>query len=163
MTVNFNEDRWVPTRRNGQDYYLSYSCVDTELVGKPEEQAKTKHGDVTIGISRTLASMWGLENQNLQKVLFEYGKRHIETMVSQKALSEKSEIRLTSTNTPQKCPFDPSRINVEFGVPFEFRQPTESTLAKAQESSLPFQIVTTRDNINAVFLLHHRNMKTYRL
>lgn len=151
ITVKFTNDEWLPVTRDGSDYRLCYSFVDSKLVDKPEESFHTKQGQIIIGISGTLETMWGLNRDGLQKVLFEYGKRHLETMISEGAMVERTEVQLTTASAPKQCPFDPKRINILLGTPFEFLLPSENPLAGAKPSSLAFQIVDLRDSINAIF------------
>lgn len=151
ITVRFNNDEWLPVTRDGRDYLLHFSYVDSKLFDKPEEEFYSKNGRIVIGISGTLQAIWGYQNANLRKVLFGYGKRHVENMISEGALVEQTEIQLTSTNAPQKCPFDPVRINLSFNKPFEVKLPLENPLVSAKSASLAFQIVDLRDSINAIF------------
>jgi len=72
-------------------------------------------------------------------------------MVSEGVLVAQTEIQLTSTNAPNRCPFDPNRINLEFEKPIEFILSVENPVSSAEPSSLGFKIVELRDNINAIF------------
>ena len=151
ITVRFRNDEWLPVTRDGSDYLLRYSFVDSDLLGKPEEESQTQDGYIIVGISRTLTSIWGLNRDDLRKVLFEYGKRHIGDMISEVAMGDRTELQLTTANSPKKCPFDPKRIDIAFNKPLGFAGPIENPVASAGPSSLAFQIVGLRDSINAMF------------
>jgi len=151
ITVRFLNDEWLPVTRDGSDYLLRYSFVDSELFDKPEEESQTQDGYIIVGISGTLTSMWGLSRDDLRRVLFEYGKRHIRDMISEGAMSTRTELQLTTANSPKKCPFNPKRINLAFNTPLSFAGPVENPVASAGPSSLAFQIVDLRDAINAIF------------
>lgn len=151
VTVVFTRDRVLPITRDGIDYELDYGFVPTHLVGTPEEAHETKTGTVSVGISRTLTSMWNLDGDPLRKVLYEHAKRHVHAKAEEAALGGRSEIQLTSATAPSSCPFDPARIRPTLNQPFEVRIPTRNPMAAAEPSSLPSQIIDLRDSINAIF------------
>ncbi|MBL7177419.1 MAG: hypothetical protein ISS66_16470 [Desulfobacteraceae bacterium] len=151
ITVRFLNDEWLPVTRDGSDYLLRYSFVDSDLLDKPEEESQTQDGYIIVGISGTLTSMWGLSRDDLRKVLFEYGKRHIGDMISEVSMGARTELQLTTANSPKKCPFDPKRIDIAFNTSLSFAGPLENPVASADPSSLAFQIVGLRDAINAIF------------
>lgn len=151
ITIQFANDEWLPRTRDGIDYLLRYSFVDSEFVGKPDESFLTTQAHIVIGISGTLNSMWGLSENNLRKVLFEYGKRHVETMISEGTLANQTELQLTTFSAPAQCPFDPDRIDLSFDSPLEYSFSSENPLSSAESTSIAFQIVDLRDSINAIF------------
>jgi hypothetical protein len=104
-----------------------------------------------VGISYSLVSTWGLNTNDLRKVLFEFGKRHIETMTSEGVIAEQTELQLTTFNSPSKCPFDPNRIDIVLDKAFKFQMPQDNPVAEASTSSLAFQIIDLRDSVNAIF------------
>lgn len=151
VTVTFTNDEWLPVMRDGFDYQLCYSYVPSDLVGQPEEAAETRHGTVLVGISRTLSSIWGLEREDLRKVLFEYAKRHVKDKAEEDSLGGRSEVQLTTASAPKRRPFDPARIQLQFDTPVHFEMPQKNPLAAAAPASLPSQIIDLRDSINAIF------------
>jgi hypothetical protein len=90
VTVTFTQGQWLPVTRDGLDYQVHYSYVSSDLVGQPEEEATTKSGTVLVGISRTLSSVWNLTGEDLQRVLFEYAKRHIAAKAEEGSLGGQS-------------------------------------------------------------------------
>jgi hypothetical protein len=151
VTVTFNQDQWLPVTRDGLDYQIHYSYVSSDLVGQPEEETETKSGTVLVGISRTLSSMWNLEGENLQRVLFEYAKRHIAAKAEEGSLGGHSELQLTTASAPGECPFNPARIHLDFNKPFQFEIPNSNPIAIAESTALPSQIIDLRDSINAIY------------
>jgi hypothetical protein len=150
-TLRFTGDRWLTKTRDGLDYELSYSIVDTDLVGKPEEESQTRHGTIRVGISGTLSSCWDIDQEELRKVLFEYGQRRIVDKVLESTLGGREELELTTANTPTKCPFDPARIKVLFDSAMEFPLQPEPNIATGHFPETAADIIDLRDNINALF------------
>jgi hypothetical protein len=151
VTVTLTGDRVLPDTRDGIDYELYYNFVATRLAGEPDEAQRTGRGSVSVGISRTLSSMWDLRGEALRRVLYEYAKRHVEAKAEEDALGGSSEIQLTSGTAPESCPFDPARVRLVFNQPLEFQVPRTNPMAGAEPSALPSQIVDLRDSINAIF------------
>ena len=151
ITIRFIDDEWLPVTRDGLDYILRYSFVDSEFVGKPDEAFLTTQAHIVIGISGTLNSIWGLSKDDLRRVLFEYGKRHNERMISEGALVDQTELQLTTFGAPSQCPFDPERVNLSVNSHLEYSFSPKNPLSSAEPSSLAFQIVDLRDSINAIF------------
>lgn len=111
MRLNCNESRPLPETASAIKYEFHFSVVDTSLVGKPEEKGETKHCIIKTDISDLLiTALWELNQLEIEKVLYEYSKRHITKKLKDKTLKENEELFLTSYNCPNKCPFDPSRI-----------------------------------------------------
>ncbi len=119
-TVKFTDGRWLPTTLDGSEYELKYSVVDTDLVGEPDEFSRTTHGSIVVFISGSRAATWRLDRSSLEKVLFEYAKRYIRDKVVDNTLSEREELQLTTSTTPDECQFDPKRIEISLDEPFEF-------------------------------------------
>jgi hypothetical protein len=148
-SIRFSNFKERPTNTGlRQEYALEYSIVDTDS-GEPEDpHSKTR--EVVIGISSTLKGIWGLDAENLQKVLFEFAKRHIKDKVWDNTLSAYEEIQLTSRNAPSQCPFDPMKIEMTLESDFVFPV-TDQGLFERNTSSLAAQIIESRDNINVLF------------
>ncbi len=151
ITVQFTNVRRLPTTRDG-DFLFRYSYVNSELVGEPDEASNTQEGEVLIGISRSLVTKWKIDNdEDLTKVLFEHVKRHVRAKVDEDSLAGRTEIQLTTVNSPDKCPYDPKRVKPFLGIPFQFAIPSRNPLIYAEPSSLASQIIDLRDSINAIF------------
>jgi len=120
IAVRFQSDEWLPKSGDYSDYKLHYSFVNSDLLGKPEEESQTKNGYIKIRISGTLSAIWGFKDEDLRKILFEYGKRYIGETISKGALIDHIELQLNPYNFPEKCPFDPNQIDLNFDKPINF-------------------------------------------
>jgi len=154
-TVTFLSGEMLPLTRDGLDFSIEFSVVDSQLRGAPEEAHATTVRHIVVGISRTLESVWGLEPADRDRVLLEFAKRHIQAKIEDGTLTEREELQLTTANTPTPCPFDPRRITVEFGRPMNFLLTANNRLQATEPLSLAARIIDCRDNVNAVFHDRH--------
>ncbi len=108
-TVCFGKpsDLAIPFKNDNSQINFYFSVVDSVMIGEPEEKGATTHHRLTVSMSRKLRVNWGLENEdkNTIKVLFQYGKRHIEEKIKSGILSETEEISLSTETCPDSCPF----------------------------------------------------------
>lgn len=96
------------------------------------------HHSVTVSISGTLRSMWGFErfdngDTGLVKVLFEYARNHIVSLVQDNNLSSKENIDLRTDTAPKKNPYSPEKI----------LDPTGAKISIEIEDESPFEKVLT--------------------
>lgn len=150
IKIKFGDYRQLPITRDGLDFLFSFTIVDSQYVGSPEEFRKVEHCHLLVGISGTLDTMWGLQGLPLVKTLFELGKRHLVEKVKDGTVSSRTELQLASSNAPKKAPFDTARIpdpkGVEVFVPME-----KPRLSDNREGlQLGGEIVDILDNINAI-------------
>ena len=148
------------SRRDVTQYLFEFTVVDSSLVGEPEERSKTLYGKLFVGITIELNINWRLNDHELLKVLFEYGKRHVIQKIKDGTLSEKEELLLTTSNSPENCPFDPSRIKNPSGAKFEIEVSEEKIMENPEFQQLASSIIDTRDNINAIFHQKHKEKLT---
>lgn len=141
--------------RDASDYLFPYDLVDSTFVGVPEEQ-KTLDFDIKVGATRSLVDCWGLDNDDLIKVLFEYGKRHIIQKLKDYTLSAKEELLLSTSTAEVPCPFDPSRIPSPTGTTIEVDLVGVSFMKDQTFLQLASLIIDNRDNINAIFSNIHK-------
>lgn len=156
-TLIFEEPSCLETfsssNRDIAQYLFKFTVIDSSLIGEPEEFSKTFRSKIIVGITLELNRNWQLKDKDneLIKVLFEYGKRHVIQKLKDGTLSEREEIFLTTSNSPENCPFDPSRIINPRYVKFEVDISKEKIMQKTEFLQLAASIIDTRDNINAVF------------
>ena len=55
-----------------REIVFKYSVVDVDLIGSSQEAAHTLEGEVVVGISRTLETLWDLEPKSVNRVLLAY-------------------------------------------------------------------------------------------
>lgn len=120
IIATFQRDEWLPSTGDHFDYKLHYSFINTDFLGKPQEESKTQNGYIIIKISGNLLAGWGLNEDELRKVLYKYGNRQIGDLISKGAPIDRVELRLDSFNSPPQCPFDPKEINIIFNKPINF-------------------------------------------
>lgn len=147
----FNNPDLLPTGRDAIEYLFPYKIIEEKFEGKPEEESKTKHYRITVSITRTLDSMWNLSNSDREKILYEYGKRHVEEKFKDGSLTENEELWLSTGTHPNKNPLDPSRIQYLKSILIETSRRDESMEFNRSAFQLGSKIINSRDNINAVF------------
>jgi hypothetical protein len=112
--------------QDGIQYSFPLTVVDTTLVGAPEEKAQTQARRVIVPISRSRLVTWRLAKEDLIKVLFEYGKRHVVELAKSNALPKEYTIRfptITTISHPNStCPFDPGVIEKPTGASIHVEQ-----------------------------------------
>jgi hypothetical protein len=74
---------------------------------------------VIVAISRTRRVGWRISDADLLKILFEFGKRYIETLIKSNELPEAETIKspmITNDSHPgSECPFEPALIPSPIG------------------------------------------------
>ena len=156
QTIRFEKPYRIGPYRDAIDMIFPYTIVRSDLVGAPEEKSSSLRYNLKLGISRTLASCWDLQPDDLIKVLFEYGKRYIVELLKGNALSLDQELWLTTENYPTECPFDPVRISAPSGAAVEVDTGDKSLAIRVASSITAVAIIESRDNINALFHQKYR-------
>ena len=154
-SVSFRNPQHVPITSDATLYEFPFSVVDSSLAGAPEEETETQQHVVNVKISSTLASCWGLSKQDLVKVLFEYGKRHIDDKLKDGTLGDIEELSLNTHSHPTKCPFNPSKISDPNQATINVEISEKTLVPDQTQSQVASTIMETRDNINAIFKNKH--------
>ena len=112
MRVKFDNSIRLRETRDTIEYKFPFTVVDSSLIGKPEERYSTEKHIIKTSINGTLAGMWNLVNNliDLEKVLYEYSKRYVKDKLKEGTLRNIEKLELSTSNYPNECPFDPSRI-----------------------------------------------------
>jgi len=118
-TLTFIGFEYVPKAGDYTDIRFDFSIVDTAFVGGPEERKNTSQVKVLARISRTLEAIWKLAPPQLEKVLYEFAKRHLQDKVSDGTDSADERIDLNTSTAQQDCPYEPERISITPGSRFE--------------------------------------------
>jgi hypothetical protein len=150
-TIRFERPIKLPITRDAIEVWFSYKIIDSSIIGSPEEKSKTEDYNLTIGASRTLTSCWALDDPELIKVLFEFGKRYIVQKLKDKTLLSNEELDFTTANTQTELPFDPKKIDEPIGATYEIEVPEKSIIDNISQIELAGAIINARDNINAIF------------
>lgn len=155
-TITFTEKEFLPITKDALDVNFHFSVVDSSLVGAPEEKSAQTHHLIKVTITRTLAACWGLEPEDRDKVMFEYGKRHIIEKIKDGNLGTEEELWLSTSNYPTKCPFDPDKIENPIGARVTVKAHGTPIMQDAGQLILAGQIIDARDNINALFFQKYK-------
>ncbi|MCK4597128.1 hypothetical protein KAU04_03780, partial [bacterium] len=158
-TVRFYKPIPLPSDRDAVEYRFPFAVIDSSLIGKPEEESETSHHSIKVTITGTLAACWGFGRTEsdpvLEKVLFEYGKRHIVEKLHDGILSDKEELLLATGNQPNECPFDPSRISEPSGTSIKVPIHTKGLMQYPEQNQRAEILIERRDYINAIFKERH--------
>lgn len=98
----------TPSGQDGTVILFTFTTVNADLVGLPEETVKTAYKKMTVSISRTLRETWGHDGDDLVLMLFEIGRRKIIERLRQQG--EISDDEFVIVQQGSGCPFDPKRI-----------------------------------------------------
>jgi len=153
--VSFGEPEELPRLRDAVEFRFPFTVVDESFLGKPEVEARTTKHYVDVGASGTLIACWDVPRALLYKVLFEYGKRHVEQKSIDGALSEKEEIQLHTANAEAPCPFRATLIPEPRGQQLTIEEPRQRLMQDERFTSIAEQIIDSRDNFNALFHEKH--------
>ena len=98
----------------GDDYAVVYrfpfSAIDSELIGSPEEARVTTSHRLVVKITPSRRAAWPLSESELQKELFEIGRRVIVEKAKQGTLSPEEQVVVNASTHSSTLPFDPSRV-----------------------------------------------------
>jgi hypothetical protein len=155
-TITFTYKEYLPITKDALDVNFHFNVIDSSLVGAPEEKSVQTHHVVKVTITRTLAACWGLEPEDRDKVMFEYGKRHVIEKIKDGNLGAEEELWLSSYKVPSQCPFDPARIENPEGAIVTVRTHETPIMQDAGQVTLAGQIIDARDNINALFFQKYK-------
>lgn len=151
-TLKYLDSRIVMLGRDATEYIFYFTLIDTELIGSPEEQSSIQRLSIKSSISGTLESMWDFQDAdiNIEKVLFEYGRRHLIDKIKENSVIDKEELWLTTTTAPPKCPFDSSRIVYQTNELYNIEVGPNELMSDQNLIKIATAIIETRDYINAI-------------
>lgn len=121
-----------------------FVMVDSDLVGKPEENANTTGHVIRVYASGSLIVTWGfpgnvrgdtdsVESSNCMKILFEYGRRYVTKKLEEiGTLPVEDELRLT-TYTEGLQIMDPERIPDPLDQSYEVQVKAQPLIFKSTE------------------------------
>lgn len=128
FTITFSEPHDVTNRhQDWVQYSYPFTLVDSSLIGRPEEQSQTQERRFISGIFRSRRAGWHISDADLPKILFEFGRRHLVSLIESHQLPTDDTIRcplLSFDSHPESaCPFDPAAIQSPTGLTIEVEQP----------------------------------------
>jgi hypothetical protein len=119
ITVTLFKIITIPKAGDYDEYQFRFSAIQTDLIGGPEEAARTRRILVTARMSRSLQAIWRLEGAAVPKVLFECARRQLEERASVRGDLGDFEVDLNSYAAPRQCPYEPDRILMREGIAFQ--------------------------------------------
>lgn len=131
-------------------FYFKYIC--TNYIGKPEEDLKYKDISIEIKITKDLISQWNLHpNKDLEKILFEFGKRYIIEKIKDETIQNKERLDLNIFDQDKKCPYNPDKIENFNNYSETIYIPEKSLNNNINYNQLAIKITKKRDYINSIF------------
>lgn len=118
-TLTYLGHECLPKMGDATEIRFSFSVIDTSLIGIPEQHMNVIRRTVVVKMSGTLQATWRLQSQQLEKVAFEFAKRHLIKKVAEGTASIDEIIDLNTSTAPATCPYDPERIAMTVGDRYE--------------------------------------------
>jgi hypothetical protein len=151
FSIRFGAYKLLPSVRDAIEFIFPFSVVESIYRGSPEEALKTTNHRIKVAITGTLHACWGLDDQSLIKVLFEHGKRQIIQKLKDGSLTDAQEYTLSTSNSPHRSPFDPTKISEPVGAEVHVTIENTDLANNLNELQVGTLIVDAMDNINARF------------
>lgn len=105
----------LPKTHASECYQMHYSYRPISSGG----QADIQDGRVIACISENvLRHFWRIKGEAVEKVLYECARQHVIQLAGEGKLGGTATYELKSDTAPEKCPFDSSRIQMEFDTWF---------------------------------------------
>jgi hypothetical protein len=104
-----------PQQGNVIECHFTFSVIDTSLVGMPEELAATDVYAIVVKMSRSLQAVWKLQSAEMEKVMYEYAKRHLDEHLALGVAAFSRLLDYTTATAPLRCPYNPGSISMEPG------------------------------------------------
>jgi hypothetical protein len=128
FTLTFSEPKNVTNPgQDGVQYSYPFAMVESSYIGSPEQRFQTREQRFISSISGTRLAGWHFSDSDLPKILFEFGRRHIVSLIESRSLPEDYTIRcpmITNASHPEtECRFDPNTIQSPAGFLIQVEQP----------------------------------------
>jgi len=109
------EKNWWPKVEDDERFHFRFRKTPIEKLGRPDEESSSEYVDVNVRISGRLAyGYWKhLDRESLFKVVYQFA-------IDEGIAKQRDRLDLTSFTAPERCPYDPAKIN--FGLVFELEQ-----------------------------------------
>ena len=142
----------LSTQRDAIEFNFHFSFIDSNLIGRPEENSSTQPVTIVTSITGTLHTMWSNSDPSFDvlKVLFEFSKRHLSEKLKEGTLLPKEELWLSTATQPSASPFESKKIQMEIGKSFDVEISGAPIMENHTYMQLATNIIETRDYINGV-------------
>jgi hypothetical protein len=149
--IRFVRRVWEPKLGDSDSLSIEYEIEPVALSTGEPSSGDTDSGYITIDVSRTLQSIWGLDQPNLENFLTGFAKQYASSKVEGSSQLGNERIQLTSYNAPEVPPVDPRTLMFTFPTEFQVTIPEPDLEEVSGLIDLASNIIDARDNINAVF------------
>ena len=105
-----------------RSFLFPFSCVDTDLVGSPEEVRFTSQHRLIVTVDHHLFLPWEFADLELIKVAFEIGRRNLVEMINAATLEWEVRVLVHTGIYSGARPYDSSRIVEPEGATFEVQE-----------------------------------------
>src|SRR5262245_53134897 len=92
----FDAARLQPSFGDYIEFAFPYTMVETRHIGETDEGVHTSAQVVITRASRSLQRSWNFNEEDLVKVLFEYSRRYVVTLLNEGSLSSREHLKLDS-------------------------------------------------------------------
>lgn len=107
---------------DSRGFLFPFACVETNLVGTPEEVGHTSKHRLIVTIANNRLPAWGYSEPDLVRVLFEIGRREVCQRAKSGTLKPDTRVQVDTESHSKTPPFDPLRIVVPDGAAFEVEE-----------------------------------------
>lgn len=120
--LKFAQPRPLASVGHSINVMFPYSIIDESYLETPEEKSKWEQKYITVKLTDSLGACWEknhptpLSDDEIEKVMFEYGVRELSRKAQDGELPEALEYTLFSDKLPQTLEFDPARIEAPKGA-----------------------------------------------
>jgi len=113
---------WYGEQRDGKTLVIKYTVVDPNHRAASEREMQPRVKEIAVFVSNFLVdakASWQMEEDDLERILLAYAKVYIEDRILEGGcLDDREEIPLSTKNAPQPR-YDPTDVDVRYGIPFE--------------------------------------------
>lgn len=95
---------------DSRSFLFPFKMVATSMLGLPDEAHATSEHRLIVEISGSRLASWNLSDPDLEKVLFEIGRRVVSKKIVEGEQVRKVLAFVSTESHSGMCPFDPERI-----------------------------------------------------
>lgn len=156
-TFSIGELYILPTRINGVEVVFPYKIIKK---GTDLYKDEISNNEVKVGITTFLLITWGyrswekeLNKNEIIKLAFPFAIELIKEKFVDGTLKEFEE-KILSTENTNEYPFDLNRLDTIVDYSFQIEDVTIDIKRNIETNQLADDIITTRDNINALMIFN---------
>ena len=109
-----------PTILDGVRIRFGFTFIDFVHIGTPNQNSEAKQSKIAVQASRSLLDTWSLDDESLEKILFQIAMEHIRSVFGDDGVLPNEILLTIDTNTYSgACPFEPELIEKPAGAIFQ--------------------------------------------